>query len=354
MLLVVKLEEEKKWCVYMHTSPSNKKYIGITSLNPKYRWNNGKGYKTQIVFYRAIQKYGWKNFKHEILFEELSEQEAKEKEIELIAKYKTNLKRYQNPSYGYNNDDGGNSCSHLLGVPLSQDHKDKISNAPHNEAKKVDVDIFNLNGEYITTTHGIKSASVLTGIEKTNICKCLKGYIGYMGEFMFRYHDTDDVKKLNPYKKKLPPNTRKVYQYALSGEFIRMYESVNEAARQLKCDATNIANVCNGIQQTSNGFIWSYEKRLSVESKNDTRILELVVSSYLLDGTYDKTYNSIAEASSDTGANRRNITACIHGRRKLAGNRMWKIGNDSISVKPYSKKMNNGIIKTWKELGMTL
>ena len=51
----------------MHTSPSNKKYIGITSLKPEYRWNKGNGYKTQTVFYRAIQKYGWDNFKHEII-----------------------------------------------------------------------------------------------------------------------------------------------------------------------------------------------------------------------------------------------------------------------------------------------
>lgn len=26
--------EDKKWTVYIHISPSNKKYVGITSLNP--------------------------------------------------------------------------------------------------------------------------------------------------------------------------------------------------------------------------------------------------------------------------------------------------------------------------------
>lgn len=338
----------------MHTSPSNKKYIGITSLKPEYRWNKGNGYKTQTVFYRAIQKYGWDNFKHDILFEGLNEQDAKKKEIELIAKYKTNLKKYQNPSYGYNNDDGGNSCSHFVGVPLSQEHKEKISNAPHNEIKKVDVDIFELNGTYITTTHGIWKASILTGIEKTNICKCLKGHIGYMGSFMFRYHSSDDIKNLNPYKKKLPPNTKKIYQYTLSGKFIKMYESANEAARQLNCSASNITSVCNGMYQTSNGFIWSYKKKSRISPRKDTRKLELIVSSYLLDGTYDKTYNSIAEASLDTGANRRNITACIHGRRKLAGNRIWKLGNNPTSVEPYTRKNKNGVTKTWKELGMAL
>lgn len=32
------------YCVYKHTSPSGKVYVGITKLKPKYRWNNGKGY----------------------------------------------------------------------------------------------------------------------------------------------------------------------------------------------------------------------------------------------------------------------------------------------------------------------
>ena len=56
-----------KYCVYRHTSPSGKVYIGQTCLKPEYRWRNGKGYKTQILFYRAIKKYGWDNISHQII-----------------------------------------------------------------------------------------------------------------------------------------------------------------------------------------------------------------------------------------------------------------------------------------------
>ena len=50
----------KKYFVYMHTSPNNKRYIGITSYtNPKRRWKGGYGYHKNDYFYRAIQKYGW-------------------------------------------------------------------------------------------------------------------------------------------------------------------------------------------------------------------------------------------------------------------------------------------------------
>lgn len=39
------MENNKKYCVYMHTSPSEKRYIGITSQSPEARWRkNGAGY----------------------------------------------------------------------------------------------------------------------------------------------------------------------------------------------------------------------------------------------------------------------------------------------------------------------
>ena len=81
----------RKYTVYKHTSPSGKVYIGITCRKPKYRWNNGKGYKEkdQRLFYNAIKKYGWENISHDILFEGISEDLAKELEKAYIRYYKT-------------------------------------------------------------------------------------------------------------------------------------------------------------------------------------------------------------------------------------------------------------------------
>lgn len=97
------MEENKNtWCVYRHTSPSGKVYIGVTHhINPELRYGkNGISYKPCVVFYRAIVKYGWENITHEILFENLSEKEAKQKEIELI-------KFYHDQNISYNMTIGG-------------------------------------------------------------------------------------------------------------------------------------------------------------------------------------------------------------------------------------------------------
>lgn len=108
--------------VYKHTSPSNKVYIGITSKSVKERWGcSGRGYAGQ-PFYRAIQKYGWDNFKHEIVYSNLDKQSACEKEKELIALYNST-----DPRFGYNVSLGGELTQ--LGLPCSDDKKRKISAA---------------------------------------------------------------------------------------------------------------------------------------------------------------------------------------------------------------------------------
>lgn len=88
--------------VYKHTTPSEKVYIGITSMKPEKRWKNGKGYELCTAFNRAIQKYGWKNIRHEVLLSGLSKDEACAEEQRFIRLYDST-----NPLKGYNLTSGG-------------------------------------------------------------------------------------------------------------------------------------------------------------------------------------------------------------------------------------------------------
>ena len=93
------------YCVYIHTNRINgKKYVGQTihGDRPHKRWDNGNGYKHCIYFYNAIQKYGWENFEHEIIANNLTAEEADNFEKLLIEKLDT-----MNPDKGYNLEPGG-------------------------------------------------------------------------------------------------------------------------------------------------------------------------------------------------------------------------------------------------------
>jgi group I intron endonuclease len=111
------------YSVYIHITPSNKYYVGITQGNVITRWcKHGEGYKSQQLFWRAIQKYGWENIKHIVLLEGLTKEVACECEKYLIAKYKTN-----NPKYGYNVFIGG-ECG-PLGISPSIETREKLRQA---------------------------------------------------------------------------------------------------------------------------------------------------------------------------------------------------------------------------------
>ena len=102
----------KSWIVYEHISPSGKVYVGITCQKTQHRWKGGSGYvrrdKHQEKFANAIRKYGWKNFEHKIVLENVSKEEAYYAEKYLIRWYKIHNLSYNITDGG----DGGTGTKH--------------------------------------------------------------------------------------------------------------------------------------------------------------------------------------------------------------------------------------------------
>jgi len=108
--------QKKRWKVYAHIlKKDNRAYIGITGKeNPVWRWGtHGEGYTTPIneklhhrKFANAINKYGWDNFDHIILEENLLPEEAEKLEVEYIIKFNS-IKN------GFNQDSEGNAFKNI-------------------------------------------------------------------------------------------------------------------------------------------------------------------------------------------------------------------------------------------------
>lgn len=167
------------YCVYKHTFPNEKVYIGITHLKPERRWRQGKAYKHNKYLTNAVLKYGWDNIKHDILYDGLSKEEAEEKEKELILLYNS-----INRKYGYNLDFGGNSVgkhTKVTRLKISQNQK-KL-----NRKKIIQCD---LNNNFLKEYDGLRIAERETSIPHQNISMCCKknkytqagGYIWYYKE----------------------------------------------------------------------------------------------------------------------------------------------------------------------------
>lgn len=207
-----------KYCVYKHTAPSGKVYIGITSKNPLDRWKNGHGYKSNPHFWNAIVKYGWDNFQHEILFSNLTKKEACQKEIELISEYQSN-----NFDYGYNRSSGGEHAG--SGVEKSAETRLKISQSLH--GRKMSEEAKKHSGE---AHRGLKRS------EETK-------------------RKMSEIAKLRGVSESTKEKTRVQIICIQTKE---IYPSINEAARSTGILRTAISNCCCGRARSAGGFTWQY------------------------------------------------------------------------------------------------
>ena len=293
---------EANWKVYCYTSPSNKRYIGITHKTLEQRSGpKGERYSGCTVFYKAIKKYGWDNFKKEILYDGLTKQEAEKKEKELIRLYKT-----QNSKYGYNILEGGQANV------LPKKIKDKM--------KK------NRKG---TKAHGWKHKPSL--IVKQTVSNKLKG-----------------IKRSNKTKNKLSKShSRTVYQYDLEGNYIKSYKNCLEASKETGFSRTHINATCLFKQLTSNGYFWSFEyienrelikKYLNKEIKISPIIFSKSreIEQYDINKNFIRKFNSIKEASLETKIPEQQISFSCKNNR-LAGDYYWTYSNKEEKIKNHFK-----------------
>lgn len=123
------------WSLYMHINKINgKKYVGITSQKPKYRWKKGgKGYVGNEHFWRAINLYGWDGgFDHIILENNLDVIEASHIEQILISAW--NL---LDEKYGYNINIGGRKTARSGTMAMKNIKQQKLKEKMLNDKKIV-------------------------------------------------------------------------------------------------------------------------------------------------------------------------------------------------------------------------
>lgn len=181
------IDEDKPYKVYCHRNKINgKRYIGQTK-NIKHRFGkNGSGYAYNTYFWRSIQKYGWDNFEHIILKDNLTKEQADYFEKEFIRKYNTT-----NIEFGYNRAIGGqHEVTDAAREKMSISHKGK---SPWNKGKSLSEQTKQKISNTLTGNH--LSEETKQKISKSNIGKhSNKGRIpwnkGMHGEYHLEFTET--------------------------------------------------------------------------------------------------------------------------------------------------------------------
>ena len=264
--------EKNNWCVYKHTCPNGKGYIGITGVGVDKRWGyDGRGYYGQ-VFYKAIKKYGWDNIKHEVLVDNISEEKAKELEKYYIEKYNT----FYN---GYNFTIGGEGT---CGVIYTEERRRKLSKSlkgrkisdrcieVHKAKCKPVYQIDLYTKQIIAKYDSAQNACDKLGFKrKENIINCANGRYKTAYKYIWRYVESYDPNE--KYDLSFVHNNI-IYQIDKeSREIIQKFNYFADAEKLTGIKATNIYEVCkkNGRQQTAGGYIWCYADEKGEEYGKD-------------------------------------------------------------------------------------
>lgn len=315
------------WCVYLHTNKiNNKKYVGITSRNPLVRWNNGNGYTSNKHFFNSIKKYGWKNgFEHEILYVNLSEEQAEKIEKELISKYHS-----YDMKYGYNQDMGGHTSEQH-----SQKTKDKISEIQKKKVFQYD----RYTGNFIKSFKSTLDAEKELGIPNSNISSVCVKKTKTSHDFVFRYEENGYVEgeKL-PLKELKIVNSNKsttlVGKYALDGKtLIKEYSMIKDAYEEENINKSTFYKILDSNEEYE-GYIWKRIKNeyadefLTLYEKKRNTLKKIL--QYSVDGIFIQSYESMAEAEQNSGVKSKYILQSIRGQQVLAGNFIWKKTDDGF------------------------
>lgn len=228
-----------RYCVYCHTNRINgKKYIGITSQRPERRWSNGRGYVNNEYFYRSIQKYGWHNFQHEILYTDLSKEEAESIEINLISEYGCT-----DPQKGYNIEQGGNGTEKFTDEIKSKISKALTGHAVSDSTKR----------KISESKRGKESPKKGKKLSAEQIEKNQKSHIGQMAWNKGKVCGKEERSKFGGKPVKCV-------------ELNRVYASAHEAAEELNLDFSSICKCRKGKAKTTGGYHW-----VAVEAKEVPR-----------------------------------------------------------------------------------
>lgn len=272
----------EKYYVYLHVNKiNNKVYSGIT--RQKYlcqRWRNGKGYNHCLLFDRAIKKYGWDNFNHIKLFQNMPKEVAQQIERLLI-------KRYKSKNRSYNIGEGGEGTN-----SFSEETIQKLKSYTGERASQY--------GKKKSTDEKVKMRMVTKKIWDSYSPEQkkhrLRGLVplkpGKDNIFYGKKLSKEEIQRLSEI------NKIKINCYDLFGNFLKTYNSVGEAAISLGISDKHIGSCASGKRKTTGGFQWRYYNE---DSSNINSIYTKYIVLLDNNGNEIKQFKSVSDAAKYVG-----------------------------------------------------
>jgi group I intron endonuclease len=258
---------------------NNKIYIG-SAISIKIRWQH---HISELKYNRhsnrhlqnAWNKYGMENFRFEIIENVNTEKDCIIREqfyLNTLLKANINDKTFNKLGYNIIRIAGSN-----LGRKSTNETKQKISKSliGHKrnkgriqseetkikiKSKKLDTTTkiisrkyqgnipvikYDIYGEEICIYKSLTEAAYINVINISNISSCCNGKRKSAGGYIWRYNQDKKLSINDP-----------VMKFDLNGLFIKKYNSIKEAAKELEFNTKNITRCIQGKRDTAGGYLW--------------------------------------------------------------------------------------------------
>lgn len=144
-------------------------------------------------------------------------------------------------------------------------------NVRYSNAKAVDV--YTKDGEFIETLEAISDAVSKYGIETSNVSRCCKSQYGTCKGYQFRYHGEPFSKKPLVFTEYQRRKSRRGHScnegryipinvYSTTGDFIKTYENLSQAADACGTTTGNICKCYRGELLTNKGYIFLLDSNI--------------------------------------------------------------------------------------------
>lgn len=200
------------------------------------------------------------------------------------------------------------------------------------DKNKIPIIQYSLKGDFIREWPSTTDASRELGIGRSNISSVLYKVNKKAGGFMWGYVG-EDVPTYSKYDFTVCTSKR-VIQFTKSGEFMKEWYSLSEAARELKLNLGDMSCCCRGIKcKTVGGFIWKYSESVNPKppKKEKKGGCKKPVLQYSLKGEFMKEWPSVKEAAEGVGGKHSTgIVDCCKGINKSSLGFIWKYKKDVL------------------------
>lgn len=129
------------------------------------------------------------------------------------------------------------------------------------EVEKWAIYQYDLKGEFIAEFSNTSEAAEKSGIREFNIQRACRGFRSTAGGYQWKKVELPCAQNsIAPIvEKKASGEARKIIQFSLDGNYIRLYESIADAVRQTGINSKSIRDAANGKQKQAGGYKWEYD-----------------------------------------------------------------------------------------------